>query len=189
MVHLRYICGLWYINVYYDGLSQQLTISHQTPGWKSLEALLDGKPWLCPQIWGGPADCQSNFYKVLTAGLFLFSSQTKKSWLLTASISNFASPKTPTWAWLVTPPTPRHPQRKGSRPDARLWWHPGGGAMLKSSCLFSDICQPLNYSKKMDILYIYIGIYWNICSSLNRFLEIHLTWNFMEFSQKYIIFK
>ena len=82
----------------------------------------------------------------------------KKNWLLTASISNFASPKTPTWAWLVTPSTPRHPQRKGSRPDARLWWHPGGGAMLKSSCLFSDICQPLNYSKFGYIIYIY----WNI---------------------------
>jgi len=177
------VCGIlwWFIPTNHDfAPNPWLEITGSTARWETMAL---------PTNMGRSCRLSSNFYKVLTAGLFLFSSQTKKNWLLTASISNFASPKTPTWAWLVTPSTPRHPQRKGSRPDARLWWHPGGGAMLKSSCLFSDICQPLNYSKFGYIIYIHIGIYWNICSSLNRFLEIHLTWNFMEFSQKYIIFK
>lgn len=68
---------LWSV-VYYDGLSQQITISHQTPGWKSLEALLDGKPWLCPQIWGGPADCQAIFTKYWLLGFFYFQAKQKK---------------------------------------------------------------------------------------------------------------
>ena len=136
--YIWYICGLV---VYYDGFiptnhnfaPQKIERSTHEPGsqagnhwkhcsigWITRTSTVQETIALPTTNMGGPADCQSNFYTVLTAGLFLFSSQTKKSWLVTASISNFASPKTPTWAWLVTPPTPRHPQRKGSRPDARL---------------------------------------------------------------------